>query len=77
MLLQQSGADQAKIWVVRKERDGKLRWRMMPIHASIIFVLLLTVLNEGWNPLIRIILLNILPRPEIKVNIHTAHLFQE
>lgn len=33
----QSGADQAKVWVVRKERDGKLRWRMMPIHASIIF----------------------------------------
>jgi len=33
----QSGIDQAKVWVVRKERDGKLRWRMMPIHASIIF----------------------------------------
>lgn len=32
-----SGADQAKIWVVRKERDGKLRWRMMPLHSAIIF----------------------------------------
>jgi len=28
---------QASTWVVRKETSGKLRWRILPIHASIIF----------------------------------------
>jgi len=28
---------QAATWVVRKERNGKLRWRLLPIHAAIIF----------------------------------------
>ena len=28
---------QSAIWVVRKELDGKLRWRMLPIHVAIFF----------------------------------------
>jgi Ankyrin repeats (many copies) len=28
---------EAKTWVVRKEFDGKLRWRLLPLHAAIIF----------------------------------------
>jgi hypothetical protein len=28
---------EARTWVSRKERDGKLRWRLLPIHAAIIF----------------------------------------
>lgn len=29
--------EQAATWVTRKEPDGKLRWRLLPIHASVIF----------------------------------------
>ena len=34
-----SAADpvEARTWVVRKEFDGKLRWRLLPLHAAIIF----------------------------------------
>ena len=28
---------QAATWVIRKERDGKLRWRLLPLHAAVIF----------------------------------------
>lgn len=28
---------QGSTWVVRKEKDGKLRWRLLPLHAAIIF----------------------------------------
>ena len=28
---------QSAIWVVRKELDGKLRWRLLPIHVAIFF----------------------------------------
>jgi hypothetical protein len=31
------GAIQAATWVTRKEKNGKLRWRLLPIHAAIIF----------------------------------------
>ncbi|KAI2508975.1 hypothetical protein MHU86_5470 [Fragilaria crotonensis] len=31
------GALQAATWVTRKEKNGKLRWRLLPIHAAIIF----------------------------------------
>lgn len=29
--------DQAATWVIRKELSGKLRWRLLPLHAAIIF----------------------------------------
>lgn len=29
--------DEASTWVVRKEVSGKLRWRLLPLHAAIIF----------------------------------------
>src|SRR3569832_2325627 len=29
--------DEATYWVSRKEVDGKLRWRLLPIHGAIIF----------------------------------------
>jgi len=29
--------DASATWVVRKESDGKLRWRLLPLHAAIIF----------------------------------------
>jgi len=29
--------DQASTWVVRKETNGKLRWRILPLHAAVIF----------------------------------------
>lgn len=32
-----SPSQQACTWVVRKEQNGKLRWRLLPIHAAIIF----------------------------------------
>jgi len=32
-----SHPDEALTWVSRKERDGKLRWRLLPLHAAIIF----------------------------------------
>eukprot|EP00567_Pseudictyota_dubia_P005644 CAMPEP_0197445870 /NCGR_PEP_ID=MMETSP1175-20131217/10978_1 /TAXON_ID=1003142 /ORGANISM="Triceratium dubium, Strain CCMP147" /LENGTH=158 /DNA_ID=CAMNT_0042976903 /DNA_START=122 /DNA_END=594 /DNA_ORIENTATION=- len=28
---------EAYTWVSRRERDGKLRWRLLPLHAAIIF----------------------------------------
>jgi hypothetical protein len=28
---------EARTWVSRKESDGKLRWRLLPLHAAIIF----------------------------------------
>ena len=28
---------QAATWVIRKETNGKLRWRLLPLHAAIIF----------------------------------------
>ena len=28
---------QSSTWVVRKETNGKLRWRLLPIHAAVIF----------------------------------------
>ena len=31
---------QAHTWVVRKEFDGKLRWRLLPLHAAIILSLI-------------------------------------
>jgi hypothetical protein len=27
---------QASIWVIRKESNGKLRWRLLPLHAAIV-----------------------------------------
>lgn len=30
-------AVQASIWVVRKEPNGQLRWRLLPLHAALIF----------------------------------------
>jgi len=32
-----SAPHEATIWVYRKERDGKIRWRLLPLHAAIIF----------------------------------------
>jgi hypothetical protein len=29
--------DQSATWVVRKETNGKLRWRLLPLHAAVIF----------------------------------------
>lgn len=29
--------DQASTWVVRKETNGKLRWRLLPLHAAVVF----------------------------------------
>ena len=28
---------EASVWVVRKEPDGRLRWRLLPLHAAVIF----------------------------------------
>ena len=33
----QEAPDEVRIWVSRKEQDGRLRWRLLPIHAAIIF----------------------------------------
>lgn len=30
-------SEEARTWVSRKEFDGKLRWRLLPLHAAIIF----------------------------------------
>lgn len=30
-------AKQSATWVVRKETNGKLRWRLLPLHAAVIF----------------------------------------
>ena len=32
-----SDPKEAATWVSRKERNGKLRWRLLPLHAAIIF----------------------------------------
>lgn len=29
--------EESYTWVSRKERDGKLRWRLLPLHAAVIF----------------------------------------
>lgn len=29
--------EEADVWVSRKEKDGRLRWRLLPIHAAIVF----------------------------------------
>jgi hypothetical protein len=36
---------QAATWVIRKETNGKLRWRLLPLHAAIIFGAPLEVLE--------------------------------
>eukprot|EP00934_Nitzschia_sp_Nitz4_P004811 Nitzschia sp. Nitz4//scaffold143_size57137//39997//42090//NITZ4_006518-RA/size57137-processed-gene-0.39-mRNA-1//1//CDS//3329536458//4801//frame0 len=33
----QAFPDEGRAWVSRKEKDGKLRWRLLPIHAAIVF----------------------------------------
>jgi hypothetical protein len=33
----QESPEEARIWVSRNEKDGRLRWRLLPIHAAIIF----------------------------------------
>lgn len=40
-----SPKQQARCWVVRKEKDGRLRWRLLPIHAAIIFDANATVID--------------------------------
>ena len=37
LLRKEDVEDQARTWVVRKERNGKLRWRLLPLHAAVIF----------------------------------------
>mmetsp|Transcript_31218 Transcript_31218/g.71423 ORF Transcript_31218/g.71423 Transcript_31218/m.71423 type:complete len:706 (+) Transcript_31218:163-2280(+) len=32
-----SKPDEASVWVSRREKDGKLRWRLLPLHAAVIF----------------------------------------
>ena len=32
-----SVVQEASVWVVRKEKDGRLRWRLLPLHAALIF----------------------------------------
>jgi ankyrin repeat protein len=34
---QPTAQTEAATWVIRKEKNGKLRWRLLPIHAVIIF----------------------------------------
>lgn len=29
--------DEASIWVSRREKDGRLRWRLLPLHAAVVF----------------------------------------
>ena len=36
---------EAACWVVRKERDGRLRWRLLPLHAALIFNAPVTVVE--------------------------------
>lgn len=33
----ESAEEQAATWVVRKEVNGKLRWRLLPLHAAVMF----------------------------------------
>lgn len=35
----------ASTWVLRKEKDGQLRWRLLPLHAAIIFQAPYTVIE--------------------------------
>jgi len=35
--LAKNDADSCATWVYRKEKNGKLRWRLLPLHAAIIF----------------------------------------
>lgn len=37
--------EHTKIWISRKEAGGQLRWRLLPIHASIIFIAPHNVVN--------------------------------
>jgi hypothetical protein len=34
----QKAPHEAKVWISRKETDGRLRWRLLPLHASVIFM---------------------------------------
>jgi hypothetical protein len=43
---QQEAKDQAKTWVIRKEPNGKLRWRLLPLHAAVIFGSPLAVIEK-------------------------------
>lgn len=40
-----STKQEASVWVVRKERDGRLRWRLLPLHAALIFNAPLSVIE--------------------------------
>ena len=31
-----SNPEEAQTWVMRKEKDGKLRWKLLPLHAALI-----------------------------------------
>jgi hypothetical protein len=35
--LARSYPEEARMWVSRKEKDGRMRWRLLPIHAAIVF----------------------------------------
>jgi hypothetical protein len=41
-----SSVDQAATWVVRKETNGRLRWRLLPLHAALIFQAPHTVIDR-------------------------------
>lgn len=34
---QEEATQQCSTWVIRKERNGQLRWRLLPLHAAVIF----------------------------------------
>jgi len=40
---------EVKTWVMRKQLDGKVRWRMLPIHAAVIFGAPCEVVKELLN----------------------------
>ena len=33
----QTHPDEARVFIVRKGKDGSMRWRLLPIHAAIVF----------------------------------------